>query len=462
MNQLKTSSASNNDLVAFQARACLEAVDQLDFIVNALNYLKEHAVYNWLGSFYSHCRILVYRPLVSALSTRPSVPPVPTPWKWNWVQLSSMFWPLISKGSKPSDPSKSTFIFVVSALKISGGVFEAYRLASELRDSGEDVMLVVMWSSPNEIENTQQIPIRRLTGWKTRVAIAAFQLPIIVIRFWWQTRRLKSIGKHPIWIFTHYSTLPLAMLVPKWCRWSFVQDLEWRFLGEGVSAQLLKKFIMAVYRRSHLIAANTGLEFALRRCELKVKGLAPIWADQTFMQIGNKKRDIDILMVLRKGAHKRFDLYLAFISQFVQQVNIRMVVITTEDKIADQVRPLVSECHVRVNKIEIAALYARTKVFLLLSEHEGFGLPPLEAMGAGCVPVCRDSGGPQSYMLGALRELLLPLTLPLTEVCKIVTTLLGDTVEFQRYSEVTRHIFHEGLAISGKRITKIKNLMLEQ
>ena len=427
-----------------------------------LKNVRKHAVYDWLMSFYSHCTNLVYRPLVSILSGRPNVPSAPTPWKWNWVQLASIFWPLSSKGSKPSDPSKSTFIFVVSALKISGGVFEAYRLASELRDSGDDVLLVVMWCSPNEIENTQQIPINRLTGWKTRVAMAAFQLPIIVIRFWWQTRRLKSIGKHPIWIFTHYSTLPLAMLVPKWCRWSFVQDLEWRFLGEGVSAQLLKKFIMAVYRRSHLIAANTGLEAALRRYELNVKGVAPIWADQTFMQIGNKNRDIDILMVLRKGAHKRLDLYLAFISQFAHQVNIRIVVITTEDKIADQVRPLVSECHVRINKIEIAALYARTKVFLLLSEHEGFGLPPLEAMGAGCVPVCRDSGGPQSYMLGALRELLLPLTLPLTEVCKIVTTLLGDSVEFQRYSEATRHIFHEGLSISGKRITKIKNLMLEQ
>lgn len=466
MNQLKTPSVSNNDLItsmfALRARACLEAFVSLNFLVNTRNYFIKHVIYNWFRIFCRYCPFLTDRPLAHVLSGSAGMLSSAVPWKWNLLQLTSMFWPLNSKNRQPSDPSKPTFIFVLNALKISGGVFETYRLASELRDSGEDVLMVVMWRSPNEMDNAQQIPIMRLTDWKTRVAWAAFQLPIIAILFWRESRRLKTIETRPIWIFTHYSTLPLAMLVPKWCRWSFVQDLEWRFLGEGVSAQLLKKFIMAVYRRSHLLAANTGLETALQRCDLKVDAVAPIWADKIFMQTGNEKRDIDILMVLRKGAHKRLDLYLAFISQFAHASNIRMVVITTEDEIAEQVRPLVSECHVRVNNIAMTALYARTKVFLHLSEHEGFGLPPLEAMGSGCVPVCRDSGGPQSYMRGALRDLLLPLTLPLADVYKTVFTLLNDSVEFQRYSETSRHLFHEGVAISDKRASKIINLMSKQ
>ncbi|MFT5046377.1 MAG: glycosyltransferase involved in cell wall biosynthesis [Porticoccaceae bacterium] len=457
INQHKALSISNDDLVGggavFEGRFYLCASDLFGFIVKIRNYFLENAVYDGVRIYCGHCLRSAYRPLVNLLPGSAGV------WKWNFAQIASKFRSLITKSSEISGPSKSTFIFVVNALKISGGGFEVYRLASELRDAGEDVLIVVMWRAQNEMENSHQIPIMRLTNWKTQVVWAVFQLPIIFIRFWMQTCQPRMIKARPIWIFTHYSTLPLAMLVSKLNRWTFVQDLEWRFIGEGVSAQLLKKFILLIYRRSHLLAANAGLEAALQRCDLKVDAVAPIWADQTFMQVGNDKRDVDILMVLRKGSHKRLDLYLAFISSLAGDVNVRMVVITTEHKIAEQVRPLVSECHVNINKMEMAALYARTKIFLLLSEHEGFGLPPLEAMGAGCVPVCRDSGGPQSYMQGILRDLLLPLTLPLTEVCITVTKLLGDSIKFQQYSEATRRIFQEGVAISDQRVNKIRSLM---
>ena len=40
---------------------------------------------------------------------------------------------------------------------------------------------------------------------------------------------------------------------------------------------------------------------------------------------------------------------------------------------------------------ELRALYARASVFVFLSEYEGFGLPPLEALAAGVPPVVGDS-----------------------------------------------------------------------
>jgi len=44
-----------------------------------------------------------------------------------------------------------------------------------------------------------------------------------------------------------------------------------------------------------------------------------------------------------------------------------------------------------VDDAELAALYGRARVFAFLSEYEGFGLTPLEALAAGAVPVVLDT-----------------------------------------------------------------------
>ena len=40
---------------------------------------------------------------------------------------------------------------------------------------------------------------------------------------------------------------------------------------------------------------------------------------------------------------------------------------------------------------ELTALYGRARAFAFLSEYEGFGLPPLEALSAGVPPVLFDT-----------------------------------------------------------------------
>ena len=45
-----------------------------------------------------------------------------------------------------------------------------------------------------------------------------------------------------------------------------------------------------------------------------------------------------------------------------------------------------------VSNDELNALYARASVFAFLSEYEGFGLTPLEALSAGVPPVVLDTG----------------------------------------------------------------------
>lgn len=358
--------------------------------------------------------------------------------------------------------SKPTFIFVLNALKISGGVLEAYRFGQELRDAGEDVLVVVMWRSTNEIVNADKLPIIRLTNWQTRIHLALFQLPIILCQFWWCTRRIKYKGINPIWVFTHYSTLPLSSLTESRRRWVFLQGTEWNFVRYPLVARIFKAFVLYFYRRARLLVVSQFLANALESVGLRSTGLAQVWADPAYYRPVNILRDIDVVVMLRKGHPKRLDLNLECLEQLGQLApNLRLAAITPDSDLTDLAAPLTSLCLTRPSQKEMADLYSRTKIFLLLSETEGFGLPPLEAMGAGCVPMCRDAGGPQSYMIGPLVDLLLPLTMSMTEICSKLIELLSDPLALERYSAAARCVFKEGLTIASQRSVTTRSLMLD-
>lgn len=63
--------------------------------------------------------------------------------------------------------------------------------------------------------------------------------------------------------------------------------------------------------------------------------------------------------------------------------------------------------HAYVDEPALARLYARASVFAFLSEYEGFGLPPLEALAAGVppvmldTPVARETAGAAAYYVPA-------------------------------------------------------------
>ena len=57
-----------------------------------------------------------------------------------------------------------------------------------------------------------------------------------------------------------------------------------------------------------------------------------------------------------------------------------------------------------VDEAELAALYARAMVFVFLSEYEGFGFPPLEAMAAGVPSVVGDTPVARELYLDAARR----------------------------------------------------------
>ena len=332
---------------------------------------------------------------------------------------------------------------VVPSLKVSGGVREALRLAADLQRGASATCVLSMWASPHPMDAA--VPVEKLSNWKPRVSRAAFELPALLFRF---ARWLRDQEHRPAaLIFTHYATLPLALLVPKRQRFFFVQDLEWQFIGNSFLSSLLRRVVLGFYRGGKIISANAYLTERLAKEGLEVFLEAPIWADPSFAgrAVAHRDRDVDLVMVLRKGAHKRLDLYRRFIA-LARQRGLRTVAITPEDEIAELVRAEIGELVLRPSGEQMKAIYGRSKCFVHLSEHEGFGLPPLEAMGSGCVPVCRDSGGVRVFMRDAeLAKNLLPLGTPIEGVLDRAVTVIGNGPAWEGMSAVARSCFDIGL-----------------
>jgi len=333
-------------------------------------------------------------------------------------------------------------VLVVPSLKVSGGIREALRLAADLRRGGLATTVLSMWKSPHPMES--EAPVAMLSDWPPRIKRAPFELPSLVRRFARWKRNEAPMGG-AAFIFTHYATLPLAWFAPKPQRYFYVQDLEWNFLGNGMAAAVLRHVVLGFYRTGRLISANAYLTEQLRALGMDVALEAPIWADPGFAAELSGLRDVDLVMVLRKGAHKRLDLYLRFI-ELARERGLRTAAITPEDEIAAQVRGKVDELLLRPSREDMISAYGRSKCFIHLSEHEGFGLPPLEAMGSGCVPICRDSGGVRAFMRSpGLRDNLLGLDVPVDAVFDHAASLIGDAQALQALSVAARLRFDEGL-----------------
>jgi glycosyltransferase involved in cell wall biosynthesis len=344
-------------------------------------------------------------------------------------------------------PEKKTVVFLLPSLRTSGGIREAVRLAKELLQDGNDVRIVSMWSHPAS-EPVEGIPVEYLLPFMATKSMAWKDFLHIAVRLRAYLRSLrKTGGTHHYSLFaTHFSTLPFLYLVPRRRRYVFVQDLEWSFARGHLTQNALKRIILFFYKRAALITANAYLTQRLRSQGLLPTAEAAIWASPSFYSEtpNASERSIDIAMVLRRGAHKRLDLYLELLRRIHIGRGLRTACITPDEDIAAEVDGLTDRILLQPSLDEMKQLYRDTKVFLLLSDHEGFSLPPLEAMGSGCIPICRDCGGVSIYMDGPLSQNLLPLSAGMDNLEKIIYAQTSNIQEMNHLAVIARTKFCQG------------------
>jgi len=346
-------------------------------------------------------------------------------------------------------------LMLLPSLRISGGVKEAVRLANDLAEQGVQIRIVALWRSEHEL-SCGSVPVEYLSSFSAKRSFAAIQIPVLLARFFLLLRQLERQDEmHGIVLFlTHFSTFPFAWLAPKLEWFCFNQDVEWMFVREGILRSVLRWFILATSRRSRVFTTNAYVESLYQQEGIRPVGRLSIWASSEWLTSGvSQSRQIDVVMLLRRGHMKRLDLYIEALS-LMKREGLSSLVVTPDEEIFALVTKGGSQCMLRPTNESLANIYQRSKIFLLLSDTEGFALPPLEAMGSGCVPLCRDSGGPRCYMTGPLATNLIPLDATTAQICATIQTLLGDTENLRRLSEIAREHFEAGYALTASERTE--------
>ena len=100
-----------------------------------------------------------------------------------------------------------------------------------------------------------------------------------------------------------------------------------------------------------------------------------------------------------KRSNKRPDLYRQMVDILPKERSI--IIITPDAAIINDPVFNISEQLYNGDRFDIKRVFCETKFLVHLSDYEGFGLPPLEAMGCGAIPLCRDSIGIRNYLYGS-------------------------------------------------------------
>jgi hypothetical protein len=248
---------------------------------------------------------------------------------------------------------------VVPALSMNGGIREAlgWRMMCRQRTP---VRVLSPWRSPQAAQTLQTLcPAFERRSCRSGAPAPGWPCPpLLVWRFW--RRQTQAEAASAPW-FTHYAT----------CRW------RWRWRGAGAACRTWSGafwpparlgrpqgfLATAMLRRGQVLSANAYLTGALGGLGLTVHSERPVWADPGFAtEPSHAVRDIDLVMVLRRGAHKRPDLSLALIAQVAARW--RLAVITPDDDLASSVAAQVTICLLRPDQQAMRARVCPQPLFL--------------------------------------------------------------------------------------------------
>jgi glycosyltransferase involved in cell wall biosynthesis len=225
---------------------------------------------------------------------------------------------------------------------------------------------------------------------------------------WWeQTYFRRAVRSDPLDVlFAPAYTAPLGATVPLAVTIhdiSFVAHPEWFRAGEGLRRRWLTRraahTASVVFTDSQFSRGELERHLGVDPARIQV---IPPGVTQYPRQDSSPAREPIVLFVGSLFNRRRLpDLIAAFAKATPDLPASRLVIVGADRTWPRQDLAVVAaehgvqgrtELRNYVADVELAELYARASVFAFLSEYEGFGLTPLEALSAGVPPVVLDTG----------------------------------------------------------------------
>ena len=270
---------------------------------------------------------------------------------------------------------KRKIIFVLQSFGLSGGIKNIFEIANRLTQRGFTVEVWGLDKNPPTWPVDPTLTLRTYKNYERLIA-ALEPLEAIKVATWWETA-------FPVWLSSVKNGVPVYM----------VQEFETWFYPDDIVAQAS---VVSCYRKEfrNITISSYNLD------ELRAIGLDATLIPCGFDDSGVKafkgvKREDDVLLGLgRSFFQKNFDMTLKG-WKLLGEKRPRMWLYGAEPEIAKKDKHITY--FTKPSNHEVDELRLKSTVFVQTSIHEGFCIPILEAMAAGCPVVCTDAHGNRDF-----------------------------------------------------------------
>jgi len=319
--------------------------------------------------------------------------------------------------------------FVLSSLKLSGGVILVIEIANRLAIRGHQVTLLAPLNAIDpEIHQRIRPPVQvRFAS----VGIPATRNPLKLLNL--ILSLVQNTPPGDVVIATHTPTTLPVLLATWWKR----QKPLWLYMDypEMFRRRPMERFLLntAPYGFSTIIAISSFLaQNAAKRTFGKVHLIKPglgIEILEEELHLSNLRSDQErqgwrIMYVgddrPRKGLK---DFIVAMEKVYAHSLPICAVIVCKHE--CQLKIDIPHELYIRPSDHELAKLYLNCDIFVSTSWEEGLGYPPLQAMALGKPCVIAESGGSQDYTTHGFNAIVVPSQDP-QAVAEGIIQLIND------------------------------------
>jgi GT2 family glycosyltransferase/glycosyltransferase involved in cell wall biosynthesis len=302
-------------------------------------------------------------------------------------------------GASGGADGRLRIVYVTEDTGIGGGHRDIFEHLNRLAARGHDVALYTLGDPPEWFE--LRAPVRSFADYDALVAALA-PLDAIKVATWWMTAA-------EVWRASVARGIPVY----------FVQDIETSYYPDHENA---RHAVLDSYRPEfRYMTISAWNRERLRELGLDAELIPPGIDLDTFRPRAEVARRDDMVLALgRSNPLKNLPLTLEG-WRALAEPRPELCLFGIEPELATDpgMRYVRSPSDEQVNE-----LFCQATVFVQTSTHEGFALPPLEAMATGAAVVCTDAHGNRDFCVDGV-NCLMPEPTP-RAVAAALTRLLDD------------------------------------
>jgi glycosyltransferase involved in cell wall biosynthesis len=272
-------------------------------------------------------------------------------------------------------------IYVLNATSVSGGIRTVFEQTNGLIERGYDVEVWALEGQPTWMQ--LNVNITRFSTYAD-LLVALRNEDAIKVATWWETAQV-------VWLASVNSGIP-AYYAQEFETWFYPDDAIGR---AAVASSYRKEFVqitIASYQQHEL--EEIGSEAIL---------IPSAYDSDKFHLLDGVEREVDTVIAVGRSFFQKNFAMTAKAWRSMGDERPRLSLFGSEPDILEDDRVHYT---VRPTDAELNVLYNRATVFVQTSRHEGFGLPIIEAMAAGCPVITTDSHGNRDFCIDGVNCLV--------------------------------------------------------